>query len=223
MSAPLGEDSSGRSAQITKPKGSVKKRASSGALTSSRALKRSPATRGVADRLVGYRVDFLASLRCCFRRRVLCLFCRFRIFCLLLLRAMPSSCIPAPYGSVSPACRCPGKRSPSWGGRSLSETGGSVEKALNPGIRVFAPRRLGCEPKAGFRSPGEVCLSETTQTAGIQRFRRVRGRWWLPRDPHPQGHSLGHPLGQWRRGGYPGPISSLGGRLRPRAVRRTRG
>ena len=223
MSAPLGDDSSGRSAQITKLKGSVKKEGLNRSSYLSRALKRSPATPGVADRLVGYRVDFLASLRCCFRRRVLCLFCRFRIFCLLLLRAMPSSCIPAPYGSVSPARGRSGKRSPSWGGRSLSETGGSVEKALNPGIRVFAPRRLGRGPKAGFRSPGEVCLSETTQTPGIQRFRRVRGRWWLPRDPHPQGRPQGHPLGQWRMGGYPGSISSLGGRLRPRAARRTRG
>ena len=125
-------------------------------------------TPGVAGRLVGYWVGFLASLRCCFRRRVLCLFCRFRIFCLLLLRAMPSSCIPAPYGSVSPACRCPGKRSPSWGGRSLSETGGSVEKALNPAIPRLGARPLGRELKTGFRSPGEVCLSETTRTAEIQ-------------------------------------------------------
>jgi hypothetical protein len=92
--------------------------------TAHRAAAHSRATPGPG---AGYWAAFLAANRWRFRRRVRCLLSRFRIFCLLLLRAIPSSAHQGLKGPGSPLqCLAPGR---ARGGRSLSELGVAVDTA----------------------------------------------------------------------------------------------
>jgi len=89
-----------------------------------RSASQNPAPSDSQDR-VSYRSAFLAATRWRFRRRVLCLLSRFLIFCLLLLRAIPSSGSRGLSGPGSPlSCLAPGR---ARGGRSLSELGVAVD------------------------------------------------------------------------------------------------
>jgi len=106
-----------------------------------------------------YWAAFLAAKRWRFRRRVRCLLSRFRIFCLLLLRAIPSSANQGLKGPGSPLqCQALGR---ARGGRSLSELGVSVDtdfRAPDSGCRARAgPSRRSSNgrfgrPKAGGRN-----------------------------------------------------------------------
>ena len=141
-------------------------------------LECTPGTGGVAGRLARYWVAFLAAWRWRFLRRVLCLFSRFRIFCLLLLRAMPSSAVPAPHGPVfSPCLPWQGKsrtgRADPIGVQGLRRDGIPSCADPAPGSRIpglglrAALRRSGRVPLfTGYLGPLESRISTWTRTEG---------------------------------------------------------